>query len=125
MAAISLQRQKIATTLVTQWNQSQDKDSFISTSAAEQMRPTSQLLRQAEVTKERTFRMGTRYLIMDLWHEDMTEWETFLVIRQVWLKRKRDYAFGPRAIIEMIKNQCELLNIAIEDMKATSRKETD
>ncbi|VDO43858.1 unnamed protein product [Haemonchus placei] len=125
MAAISLQRQKkIATTLVTQWNHHKNEDSFISASAAEQMRLTSQLLRQAEVTKERILRMGTRYLIMDLWHEDMTEWgDVSGYQRQVWLKRERDYAFGSRAIIELIKNQCEILNIAIEDMKAMLQRQ--
>ncbi|VDO36486.1 unnamed protein product [Haemonchus placei] len=88
------------------------------------MRLRSQLLRQAEVTKERILRTGTSYLIMDLWHEDMTEWgDVSGYQRQVWLKRKRDYASGPRAIIELIKNQCELLNIAIEDMKATLQRQ--
>ncbi|XGW34151.1 hypothetical protein V3C99_018172 [Haemonchus contortus] len=57
-------------------------------------------------------------------HGFMTIWQDVSGYqRQVWLERGRDYAFGSRAIIELINNQCEVLNIAIEDMKAMLQRQ--
>ncbi|KAK5967024.1 hypothetical protein GCK32_020770 [Trichostrongylus colubriformis] len=58
--------------------------------------------------------MGTRYLAMEGWYEDMTKWGDF--DRQDWLNREREYAFGPDAILELVTNQCEMLTIEIKDM---------
>ncbi|KAK5980173.1 hypothetical protein GCK32_010981 [Trichostrongylus colubriformis] len=113
--ALALHRQKkVAATLITQWNHHKNEDTFICASAGEQMLLTSHLLRQAEVTKEKLLRMGTRYLAMEGCYEDMTKWGDF--DRQDWLNREREYAFGPDAILELVTNQCEMLTIEIKDM---------
>ncbi|KAK6027070.1 hypothetical protein OSTOST_06908 [Ostertagia ostertagi] len=83
MAAISLQRQKKIAT-------------------GEQFSFTTHCLREAEVTKEKILRMGTRYLIMDFLYEYITEWgEASSFGRQDFIARKH-YAFGPEAIRDLI-----------------------
>ncbi|KAK6057531.1 hypothetical protein COOONC_04950 [Cooperia oncophora] len=125
MAALSLQRQKkIATVLVKKWNHYKEEDAFTLASAAEQLRITAQCIREAEVTKERILRMGTRYLIMDSWHEYMTQYgESSGFGRQNWLKRERDYPFGPEAILELMTNQRDVLNIEIKEMTAMLQRQ--
>ncbi|KAK6030577.1 hypothetical protein OSTOST_03283 [Ostertagia ostertagi] len=125
MAAISLQRQKkIASTLVTQWNHHKNEHTFICASAGEQFSFTTHCLREAEVTKEKILRMGTRYLIMDFLYEYITEWgEASSFGRQDFIARKRDYAFGPEAIRDLITTQRDILDIEITDMKAMMERQ--
>ncbi|KAK6031236.1 hypothetical protein OSTOST_02610 [Ostertagia ostertagi] len=125
MAAISLQRQKkIASTLVTQWNHHKNEHTFICASAGEQFSFTTHCLREAEVTKEKILRMGTRYLIMDFLYEYITEWgEASSFGRQDFIARKRDYAFGPEAIRDLIITQRDILDIEITDMKAMMERQ--
>ncbi|KAK5979538.1 hypothetical protein GCK32_011486 [Trichostrongylus colubriformis] len=120
MAAISLQRQKKnASVLFNQWNHHKNEDAFISTSVGERIWLTTHCLREAEVTKERILRVGTRYLLMVRLYQHMEKWgEASSFEKQVFYEFEREYAFGTEAIRNLIITQRDVLDIEIKDMKA-------